>query len=453
MSLSSALSVALTGLQVSSTMLQLTSDNISNANTAGYTTKAANLTSIATGGVEIANYTRATNNALTLAFGAATSSASYFDTQNTYMQQVQAILGSNANNPPLSDAIAKFAAAWTQLQASPEDPTVQETVVQAGNNFAKQINTIAAQVGTFQTQVRTDIQNTVSQLNTDLASIASFNQQIVTANSNHQPTGNLEDQRDQLVNKVAAITNVQTFQRNQGQIALYTPDGVSLLDGTPQVFSYNSSTGVVSNSNGVNVTNDLIGGSLQAGLQFNATTNPPSSLPGVNTIQKLQGQLKDLVTAFTNGSAFATAYNPGGVTANDFFQATSNDPGTFAVTSSLITDPTTLSQTTATATAATFTANNTYTDANAGLSVTGTYADLVGSILSSFQQAANTISNQNQTTAQQKTYYQQSLSNATGVNIDTELVNLTNLQNSYAASAHVINTITQMFNDLISTIA
>jgi flagellar hook-associated protein 1 len=461
MSLSSALSVALTGLQTSTTLLQLTANNVANAQTPGYTEKSANLSSTALGGtiggVEIASYTRATDSILQQSLNTATASASYYSAQNGYMQQVQSILNSNSSNPALSNAAAQFAAAWTQLQASPEDPTVQATVVQAGENFAAQVNNIAAQVGTLQSQVQNDTQSTVSELNSDLTTVASLNQQIASATAGNQPTGDLEDERDVAINQISSITNVSVFQRSQGQVALYTSDGVSLLDGQPQTFTYNGST--ITNNSGLDVTNDLTGGSLQAEIQFTATAATPSSSPGVNTIQKLQAQLVDLVGAFTTNSGspqtFANAYNPSDTPGDDFFTATANDPGTFAVNSALVADPTSLPQDdTASNVANTFATNYNFSDSSAGLSLSsGTPTGLVATILSGFQQAANTISNQSQSATQQQTYYQQSLSNATGVNVDTELVNLTTLQNSYAASAHVISTISQMFNDLMTSIS
>jgi flagellar hook-associated protein 1 len=68
--------------------------------------------------------------------------------------------------------------------------------------------------------------------------------------------------------------------------------------------------------------------------------------------------------------------------------------------------------------------------------------------LAGFQQAASAVNAQSEPAQQQKNFYKQSLSNATGVNVDSELVYLTTLQNSYSASAHVISTINQMLQDL-----
>lgn len=94
-----------------------------------------------------------------------------------------------------------------------------------------------------------------------------------------------------------------------------------------------------------------------------------------------------------------------------------------------------------------------YNFSASGLSLTGsTYAQLGTTVLSNFQQAANTVNSLSQSATQQQQFYQQSLSNATGVNVDSELVNLTTLQNSYAASAHVISTISDLFKTLMGII-
>jgi flagellar hook-associated protein 1 FlgK len=41
------------------------------------------------------------------------------------------------------------------------------------------------------------------------------------------------------------------------------------------------------------------------------------------------------------------------------------------------------------------------------------------------------------------------LSNATGVNLDAEMTNMLNLENSYASSAKLLTTVTSMFSALL----
>jgi flagellar hook-associated protein 1 FlgK len=166
--------------------------------------------------------------------------------------------------------------------------------------------------------------------------------------------------------------------------------------------------------------------------------------------------LQTLTNALTTDSTgppqtFADAYNTAttgtGELASNFFTTDgSGDPSSLTVNSNLTSGNMTLKQASAEPTAAAMSAN--FSFSASALNVTGTYVDLTTAILSGFQEAANTVATQNTAAAQQKTYYQQALTSATGVNVDSELVNLTTLQNSYAASAHVITTINAMLADL-----
>jgi len=458
MSLSAALSIALSGLRVATTQMQLASNNISNAQTPGYTEKTASLTAdvfgSGDGGVNIASYTRSANAALTTSYNNATSQASFYSTQNNYLTQVQSILGSNVNNPPLSTALANFQSAWTQFSAAPEDSTQQQSVIQAGVNLANQIREVVSGVTTLTQQASSDINTTTNSLSTDIANVASLNVQIAAATNGNQPVGNLEDQRDQDINAIAAITNVTVLQRPENQVALYTPGGLLLLDGgTAQSFSY-SGTDVVSSAGQI-VTTALTGGSLQAQINF-LSGSSSSSDPGTGVIGKINSQLQTLTNALTDATSgtpqtFANAYNSAttgtGELASSFFTVDgSSDPSSLAVNANLLNGTSTLKQASGAPVTAALAATRSFTASN--LSVSGTYANLGTAILSSFQQAANTVQTQSTSATQQQSFYQQSLANATGVNVDTELTNLTVLQNSYAASAHVISTINAMLADL-----
>lgn len=467
-SLIGALSVALSGLQASTTAAQIISGNISNAQTVGYTDKSVNLTSSVLGDAVVSGYSRVSDTVLAATLNNATSNASYLGTQNTYMTQVQNILDSSGNPPALASAIGNFQAAWTQFSASSDSAIQQRAVVSAGQQLATTVNSISSQASALQTQVQSDLASTVKTLNADLAKIQTLNGEIATALANGQSPGNLQDQMDQTVTAIAAITNVQVMQRQSDQIALYTPSGAALVDGPPQVFSVSPSGNSVINAAGVDVSNVLTGGSLQAQTDFLSSAS--STANGVNVIGKITSQLQNFANLFvgvTNNpnASFAYTYNNAatqtGEQATNFFTATfdtNNLPnlGTFAVNSNLVNGTTTVKQASAIPVANTFTATNlavnasTNTTSNtftaAGLTtVNQTYSNIATSVLSSFQQAANTIKSASTTATAQQTYYKSALSSETGVNTDTELVNLTNWQNSYAASAHVISTIQSMF--------
>ena len=476
-SLAGALSVALSGLQTSSSAATIISGNISNAQTAGYTDKTVNVSSTLLGDSVINGYTRATDSVLSATYNNATSNASYLNTENGYLTQVQSILDSSGNPPALTSAMSAFQSAWTQLSVAPESQVDQQAVIAAGQQLATTINGIATQASALQTQVQTNLATTVTTLNTDLAKIQSLNSQISTALSQNQPLGNLQDQRDQAVNAVAAITSVQVMQRANGAIAVYTPGGTALVDGTAQVYSVSASGSSVVNALGADVSNVLTGGSLQSNTDFLSTANTTAN--GVNVVGKVISQMQNFANLFVGGAtatgSFANSYNSAttqsGEQASSFFTATTDgnglpELGTLAVNASLVNGTTTVKQAAAAAVANTFTATNlainpplpgtatSGTFSATGLTATNqTYAGIASAILSGFQQAANAVQTSSTAATTQQTYYQTTLASETGVNTDTELINLTNWQNSYAASAHVISTIQSMFQILEGMVA
>ncbi|MFA4994263.1 MAG: flagellar hook-associated protein FlgK [Bdellovibrionales bacterium] len=481
MSIAGALSVALSGMQVSSTAVQTISGNVANAQTANYTQKNISLAPVTTGsslgGVTITGYTRVTNDVLFTTLNNATSDASYYSTQSNYLSQVQSILNSIGNPPALSGDLGDFQAAWTQYAADPSNSTLEKNVVSTGQALANTISSIAADISTLETNTKNDLSTSIYSLNSTLKTIQELNIQITSALSNNQPTVNLEDERDTAINMIASFTNVVVMQRDNGQIALYTPTGTALLDHQAQTFNVGPEGNTVVNSAGSDITDSLAGGTLQAQTDFLASTATASN--GVGVIVKLKSQLQNFANMFVattaDGNSFADVYNAAateaGEQASSFFTANVDFNGlpnltSFSVNADLISGATTVKSaaavdindafsatdiaiTTTDMGGGVFTYNTSSTFSSDGLiTQSQTYSGIVTAILSGFQQAANTVKAQYETAATQQEYYQSSLSSQTGVNTDTELVNLTNWENSYAACAHLISTIKEMMKIL-----
>jgi flagellar hook-associated protein 1 FlgK len=481
MSLTGALSAALSGLQTSTAAAQLISTNIANSQTLGYSKKSLELAPVVTGagaGVQIVGYTRASDTILSATLNSATCRANYYSTQNSYLTQVQAILDSTGNPPTLSNDLSNFQAAWTSFASNPSDETLERTIVSAGQKLSNTINGIGEQITELQRAVENDLSTSITSLNEALKTVESYNILITKAISNNQPTGDLEDQRDIAVNEVAKFTNVTVMQREYGQVALYTQNGTILLDGTAQTFYLGSGSNTILNNTGSDVTASLSGGSLDAQAEFLATT--PSSASGTGVIEKLKSQIQNFANLFiattSNGNSFADVYNGAAADStdqpSDFFTALTDDNGlpdlaTFAVNVSLVDGTTTIKSaaasiindafcdadraitTTYDAGSDTYTYTTSTTFSSTGLTAQRqTYSGIVTAILSGFQQAANAVKSQYATASTQQSYYQSALASSTGVNTDAELVALTNWENSYAASAHVISTIQSMMKTL-----
>jgi flagellar hook-associated protein 1 FlgK len=88
-----------------------------------------------------------------------------------------------------------------------------------------------------------------------------------------------------------------------------------------------------------------------------------------------------------------------------------------------------------------------------GVSATNTLEGFAQQVLT--QQASQSSNYTAQQTASDnyRDSVQQSLSNSDGVDLDTEVSNLTVYEHSYAASAQVITTVNQMMTDLFNAIS
>lgn len=470
MTLFSSLSIAMSGLQAASTRLQLTASNVSNAATEGYTRKSATTASARLGtvggGVQVTGFTRASDDVLFTALTNATSESGLRSTQDDYLQQVQDILGtSSSDTPGLTKAVANFSTMWTNLAAAPESAVAQQNVIQAGVNLADQIKKLSNDVEDLDRQGRTDVTNTLKDLNGYLGQISDLNSKISLATTSGEAAGDLQDQRDQLVLKVANLVGIKVLNRSNGQIAIYTQTGYQLVDGsTVRTFEYNGADVYDTQNPALSLNDTLTEGKLGAIVKFRDTSAAAASSadPAVGVIQKLRDQLDAIsqsflttVTTATSGAAtFAAAYNGAatgtGELASSFFTGTNRTD--FAVNANLLNGTSKIKQAAAKP-VVTSMLDATRSFTASGLSTTGSnYTTLTTSSLTVFQQAANNVGTLSDTASSQKSYMQQKYTNATNVNTDEEMVNLVTLQNVYAANARIISVVRDLFQILESTV-
>ena len=412
----------------------------------------------------IAGYGRSTNDLLNSSLNKATTQSSQTATQNDYLQQIQSLLGSSSDNAQLPAAVDRFAAAWRSLEASPEDSIAQREALSSGSNLAQQIKTLTSGVESLDRSIRTDTFNSVDDLNSTLKEISVLNSQIAAAKNGNQPSGDYEDQRDVDVRKVAGILDINVMPRKDGTIAIYTPTGYPLLDIQAKQFSYNGLT-ITDNSNGSSIGSMLTGGKLAALMGLRADTSPAtaSSDPSQEVIRKLRSQLDSVASSFLTATAgppqsFANAYNSGSVDAtanppelaNGFFTGTGRTD--IAVNPALLNGTNVIKTSSVTATAASMN-DVTRNFSPDGVSVTGaSYAEFASSIISTWSQSAQTVGNNQQLYEAQRSTLDKQFHDSVGVNIDQEVLSMTTLQTSYAASARVVSAVKDMFSILESLV-
>ncbi|MGH6893746.1 MAG: FlgK family flagellar hook-associated protein [Dongiaceae bacterium] len=321
MSLSAALNAAISGLRVNQASVQLVSANVAHANDPNYRKKtlqreAAILGPDQAGGVLIAGYQAAVNVALRRQFESFTSRDGLTQTQQDYLGRVQTLLGADSDNAALSRLLSDFTAAWQVFQAQPESAAAQRQVIALGDQLATEVRRLSAGVDQIDADIRNDLGTATADLNDQLAKVFELNLRIKASDPNGAERLDLIDQRDAIVRELAKLVDVRSVERENGAIALFTPAGLSLLDGPPARFRFDG-TNIVSVDTGTAVNGLLREGKLKALLDLRADgTNaglPASSDPAAEVIRKLRSQLDLIVGAFTTTTGspktFAAAYN------------------------------------------------------------------------------------------------------------------------------------------------
>ncbi len=464
MSITSALTIALSGITAASTRLEQTASNIANATTENYSRKDVTITSSSLGtvggGVKVAGFSRAENTALYVTLTRATSNDGLRSSQDNYQQQVQEIFGTSASDKPgITTSLDDFINSWKILGGTPESLVNQRQVVQDAVTFTDELKRISSAVEDLDRQCRADVDSSLSGLNSKMEQIADLNKKIAQAANANLSSGNLQDQRDKLVLEVSELTSVTVLERKFGQIALYSSSGYQMVDGgSYRTFSYDGFDITSTSNTGLSLNTALGGGKLEALVNFRATTTPANTDGSISVIQKLRDQLDEIANVFlttttsaTSGEiSFAQAYNTAtteaGELAGSFFTGTNRN--NIEVNAALL-NGTSAVKVDAPRTVVTALLDKTRTFSADGLNTSNAdYSTFVTASLIGFQQSANNASTLADTASSSKDFLYTKHTNETGVNTDQELIKLTEFQQAYSACAHVMSVTKELFRTL-----
>ncbi len=459
-SLLGSLQSTLSGMKVAQTQLGVISSNISNANNEDYTRKTVNTESISlsngSGGVTIAGYSRAVDDVLDKSYNTSIATASMTGTQVAYFSQLKDLYGISTDNTQLDTLSTNFNNAWQAYAATPDSAATQIQLVASGKALASEIQRLSSGLSTADNQIKQATSDDVDAVNGDLKDIAALNAQISSAVTANGDAGSYEDERDAKLRDLSQYVSIQTFPAANGQVRITTSAGYTLLDQNPLKLAYNGTT-ITDAATGQDLNSSMTGGSLEALVNFRANSSPATASTDSNTevIRKLQDQLNavanNLLTTTGSPATFAAAYNgataaTGELTAGFF---TGTDASTIAVNSSLLNGTATVKQASGDAVYTALTATGRTTSAGNVTITNGTYSDYINQVFSTLGQASASATSDNDLATATRDAYKQRVSATSGVNTDEELVNLTQIQNSYAVSAHVISVINTMYDTLV----
>jgi flagellar hook-associated protein 1 FlgK len=494
MSLSTAFNVISSSFAANAAQTAVVSNNIANVNTLGYSREIANVVTNSYGGSEVASITREANAALLEQVSTSTSQAAaqqaISDGLTTLAQTVDdsssatSASGAQQNGVSPSAMLANLQSALTTYSDSPSSTSAADAVVSAASDLASSLNSASATVQQVRETADQKMASSVNTINSLLNQFTAANDAVVTGLQTGANISSAEDTRDSIVTQLAQQIGVSTTVAANGSESIYTDSGVTLFQDAPRTVSFTPTPTLVDGADvtldGVPVTganspmpilsgalagyatvrdtlapeyqaqlDQIAGGLINAFGESDQSATPTlPSLPGLFTTP---GETSLPSMLATTGFAAAIEINPNvdpsqGGNPNLLRDGGISDPGNPAY----VYNPTGAASYTGRIQDLIGQISVTQSfDPSAGLDPSASLTDYANASVSwvqaQNQQASDASSYQNAVATQATS----ALSNATGVNLDAEMTNMLNLENSYASTAKLLTTVTSMFTALL----
>ena len=246
MTLGVALQTALSGIQATQVGLSVGSQNVANANTPGYTRKAAEFENVTVAGlgagVNIGSINRIVDIFLSKALRDQRSDLGAVNASAKFFEQIQLGFGTTASDSTLSADLARLSTTIEALSNLPEDPALRFDVVDVANSLATNIRDLTASIQQLRGDADAQIKDAIDVINRQIEVVADINGDIVAANNVGATVGELEDARDRALSEIAERIDIRLFARDGGRISILTGGGHSLLDTSVNQLIYSPAT-------------------------------------------------------------------------------------------------------------------------------------------------------------------------------------------------------------------
>lgn len=280
------LNIGNTGLSASKKSLEVTSHNISNANTEGYSRQRVHQQSntplikdgLLTGsGTRIKSINRVHDKFVEKKLRDSESSHSYYENRAQQLGRVEDIFN-EIDNEGLNQILNGFFNSFRDLANQPENETVRSVVRDKAQLIVKDFRRISETLDEITKSIDNKMNISITDANQHIDTIAKLNRKIRELEAGGEETGDLRDQRDLAIKDLSKIIKIHTYQDERGNYNVQSPGLGTLVTAAQSqkldtyVFGKDKSTNGKDGSmeifwegrSGQHITNKVTGGSLGA---------------------------------------------------------------------------------------------------------------------------------------------------------------------------------------------
>ena len=460
--LNSALQLMSGALAADQSALDVTANNVANANTPGYTREipifqasdSVTINGLSYGqGVQMTAAQSQRSLVLDAAIQQQTQAQQASNSEATALTQVEDIFNqvttstSSSGVNSLGDQVNNFFNSLSQLAATPSSVSLRESVLTAAGQMSSAFNSAASQLDQQTTSLNTQVQGVVDQVNPLLTSIAQLNRQISSSSPNAD-AGSLENQRRYDLQQLSQYVGVNVVTNEDNSMTLTTTGGALLLskDQAFQLTTGNVGGNVDVFTSAPAGATDITGaqasgGGQLAGLLTTRDRDIPSVLGQIDTLAS--GVATQINSVQTGGTDLHG--NPG----QPLFTMSALDPG--ATLSVALTDPSLI--------AASATGNGSGDNTNLqamidvqNLSSVGgqTPANFYASFISVLGSKVSGLNTQSQAQQASLTQVQSQVSSLSGVSLNEEAASLQNYEQAYQSASQVFSIVNTLITSALN---
>lgn len=459
-SIFSIYNTAITGMYAQQAAISVTSGNIANVNSEGYTRRTVSLTATqpvnsAAGqygtGVEVADVNRIHDSYCLAQLNSANQDLGRYEAEHKYIAGVESVFD-ESEGYGLGDSLSEFWNGWQDLASDPSGTAERAVLVSNSVDLADTLNKMSSDLSRIQNEIDKDIETTVDEINNLSSRIADLNRKIISAEASGQSTNALRDELDAAITELSCLVDINTSTNDNGQTCVQIAGGRPLVNGnTSYELDVRTNPGTGLNDvvwrdgigSDIAVTSSITGGTLGGAL-----TVRDELIPGY------MDQLDDLALTLVSelNSLLTSGYDINGQPGEPLFTGTG--AGDIAVNQSIVDDPGLI--------AASTSADGSPGDGGVAVSIaelrnkmtmnggSSTFDEYYASLTTRVGSDVASIDADFKAQQDLVEFYRNYQASVSGVDLDEESARLVMYQNAYQASAKVMTVLQEILQTVIN---
>jgi flagellar hook-associated protein 1 FlgK len=220
------LNIGYKGLSAQQRALDVTSHNVANANTEGYTRQdvimqASRPLKILQGyvgtGVDVIEFRRIREEFLDIQMRTENRALGEWETKANILSKLEVVFN-EPSDTSMRSSLDQFWESWQVLSKNPESVAARTTVMQRGVTLANTFNHMDTQFFDLQVDINKGIGTKIKEVNSIGTQVGDLNAQIIKAEAEGHKANDLRDRRDLLLERLSGIVAIDVVEDELGAV-------------------------------------------------------------------------------------------------------------------------------------------------------------------------------------------------------------------------------------------